>query len=64
VSENHGNPGALAVAILGAPQDQRAVETILEKAGVEIIYRHIRTQPNVRGTVELTVRLPSTIRGR
>jgi hypothetical protein len=64
VGENHGNPGALAVAILGAPQDQQAVEAILEKAGVEVIYRHIRTRPNVRGTVELTVRLPNTIRGR
>jgi hypothetical protein len=64
VSENHGNPGALAVAILGAPQDQQAVETILQKAGVEIIYRHVRNQPKVRGTVELTVHLPATIRGR
>ena len=64
MSENHGNPGALAVAILGAPQDQRVVETILEKAGVEIIHRHVRNQPNARGTVELTVHLPTTIRGR
>ena len=52
------------MAILGAPQDQQAVETILQKAGVEIIYRHVRNQPKVRGTVELTVHLPATIRGR
>ena len=57
--KNEGNLGALALAILGNQEDQNAVEEILQKAGIEIIHRHTRTQPKVRGTVELTVRLPA-----